>query len=221
MKRTFLACVFFLNLSGCEFPPLQGEAQSNSAAAVGKSSDWLLAKASWLTIEVHKGGILAKVGHDHILASHELTGQMSINRTVGHVRIPLNSLTIDESVLRQKLGWEPIDSEQSIKGTRRNMNRYVLQPDRFSDVVVDVQCPVPFHNTCHVSIHLHGMTQEIADMPMQIKETGNQVVVTGSSTLLQTDYGIKPFSVLGGGLRVENPVLIRYYLVFEKSGLPD
>lgn len=221
LKNTFRLCVLLWTLYGCESTPLKKEAGSNSPVEA-KSSDWPIVTAvSWLTIEVHKGGVLAKVGHNHILVSHQLTGQISRDRTEGHISVPLKSLSIDESDLRKKLGWEPVDSEYAIQGTRRNMNRYVLQTDQFPDARIDVLCPVPFRNTCQGGLTLHGVTQKVANMPVQIKVINTQVVVTGSYTLLQTDFGIKPFSVLDGILRVENPVIIRYYLVFEKRVLPD
>lgn len=214
--------IVLLCLYGCELPPVKNAVGTGSSVVAIKSSDLpLVTEVSWLTIEVHKGGFMAKVGHNHILASHQLTGQISRSRTVGQVRIPLSTLTIDEPVLRHKLGWEPIDSEYAIQSTRRNMNRYVLQSDQFPDALIDVHCPVPFHDTCQVAITLHGVVQKIEHMPVQIQETKNQVIVTGFYTLLQTDFGIKPFSVLAGGLRVENPVIIRYSLAFEKRALPN
>ena len=83
---------------------------------------------SLLTIQAFRGGALAKAGHNHVIASHTLTGTLYVPVDPGHatfeVHMPVADLTVDEAVLRAKENSEefPPDVPDSAKeGTRKNM----------------------------------------------------------------------------------------------------
>jgi hypothetical protein len=54
-------------------------------------------------------------------------------------------------------------------------------------------------------------------VPVAMNRDGNSLVVTGTADLLQTDFGMTPFSVMGGGLRVEDKVRVRFHIVAAKD----
>jgi polyisoprenoid-binding protein YceI len=54
---------------------------------------------------------------------------------------------------------------------------------------------------------LHGVTRALK-FPAKLKVEGNRFSVEGETDILQTDYGITPFSVLGGALAVKDPLRV-------------
>jgi polyisoprenoid-binding protein YceI len=56
---------------------------------------------------------------------------------------------------------------------------------------------------------LHGVSQPVHILT-EMKATGTPGVVrlTGSFTIQQTDYGIKPYSAAGGAIGIENELTI-------------
>src|SRR5579871_5720061 len=84
-------------------------------------------RESLLTILAFRGGALSKVGHNHVIASHDLSGTFyvpdDVSRSTFELHMPVEQLTIDEADLRVKEGPDfPPDVPDSAKeGTRRNM----------------------------------------------------------------------------------------------------
>jgi polyisoprenoid-binding protein YceI len=56
---------------------------------------------------------------------------------------------------------------------------------------------------------LHGVTRTY-DLPARIDVSGDEMTAVGSLALKQTDFGIKPMSVLGGALVVVDEVNVRF-----------
>src|ERR1700730_18586800 len=65
-------------------------------------------RESLLTILAFRGGTLAKVGHNHVMASHDMTGTIYVpddpSRATFEVHLPVDQLAIDEPELRAKEG---------------------------------------------------------------------------------------------------------------------
>src|SRR5689334_6685084 len=63
---------------------------------------------SLLTILAFRGGALAKAGHNHVIASREVSGTFyvpeDVMRATFELHVPVASLTIDEPELRAKEG---------------------------------------------------------------------------------------------------------------------
>jgi YceI-like protein len=82
---------------------------------------------SLITILAYRGGALSKAGHNHVIASRDLSGTIyvpdDVTRTSVVVRIPVEGLTVDEASLRAKEGPDfSADVPDSAKeGTRHNM----------------------------------------------------------------------------------------------------
>jgi polyisoprenoid-binding protein YceI len=60
-----------------------------------------------------------------------------------------------------------------------------------------------------VTITLHG-TSRTMRVPVQIDVGADEVRVDGGLSLRQTDFGIKPLSVLGGAVQVQDLVDLRF-----------
>ena len=68
-----------------------------------------------------------------------------------------------------------------------------------------------------VAVELHGQTREmwlpitVRGLP-QAMEGGGQIVAEGALVLRQSDFGVVPYSVLGGLLAVRDEVIVEFSL---------
>ena len=63
--------------------------------------------------------------------------------------------------------------------------------------------------TVAASVTLKGQTRSI-DVPLAIVRTDDAIVAQGSFTVLQSDFGITPFSIGGGAIAVADAVDISF-----------
>ncbi len=70
----------------------------------------MAADQSLLTILVFRGGALAKAGHNHVIASHSMSGTAWVpadpERASFELHVPVGDFTIDEPALRALEGSE-------------------------------------------------------------------------------------------------------------------
>ena len=82
---------------------------------------------SLVRILTYKGGALSAAGHNHVIASHNLTGKVYVHEDISHcgfdLVMPVTLLEVDEANLRQEEGedFKSQVSESAKDGTRKNM----------------------------------------------------------------------------------------------------
>ena len=59
------------------------------------------------------------------------------------------------------------------------------------------------------TLHVRGAAKQI-EVPVKVRGTDDQLVATGTMTLRQTEFGIEPFSVLGGALVVRDELSLEF-----------
>jgi len=173
---------------------------------------------SLAVVRVYRGGRFADLGHDHVVASHEVRGLVRWTSDWRARRadlfVPLASLTVDEPLLRQRYALTTQPSARDIEGTRENMLNKTLR-------VADN----PF-----VTLHLEALSGALPAMPVRaeislngvtntrqrevtVEQRRNELSVSGAFSLKQTEFGLEPYTVLGGLLQVEDEVDITFELV--------
>ncbi|WP_229260046.1 YceI family protein [Duganella aquatilis] len=165
---------------------------------------------SLIAVTVRRGGILARLGHDHVVASHAITGTVSPARNVADFQFRLDQMTIDEADLRQIAGLEKQPSADAIEGTRHNMLTKVLDAERYPLVTVHAE-RIAAGQPLRVAITLHGVTRTL-DIPVELHEEDGAINVKGTVVLKQTDFGLTPFSVMGGAMAVLDQMELRFDL---------
>ena len=63
-----------------------------------------------------------------------------------------------------------------------------------------------------VAVELHGVRRQL-DVPLTVDGLPRRLSVSGSFVLRQSDFGAKPYSVLGGLLAVRDEVIVEFHLV--------
>ncbi|MBV7535171.1 YceI family protein [Duganella sp. sic0402] len=166
---------------------------------------------SLIVATVRRGGMLARLGHDHVVASHAISGSVSPSRNHADFTFRLDQMKIDEADLRQAAGLEKQPSADAIEGTRFNMLNKVLDADRYPLVRVQAE-RLATDQPLRVAITLHGVTRTL-EVPVELREEAGAIQVKGAFTLKQTDFGLTPFSVMAGAMSVQDQMELRFDLL--------
>ena len=222
----WLASVAAAFLVGCHAPPRSPGAPSSTAVTSPRPTGRayvIVAADSLLTVRVYRAGALALVGHNHLIASHALSGTIYIPEDLRATRfelhIPLESLTVDEPQLRAKEGVEfSADVPDTAReGTRHNMlGPALLDAQDYPQIVVSGERLTPVeadHATAHTRVDVRGQ-EHLIEVPLRFRrETAREVAVEGELAIKQTDLGLTPFSAMLGALQVLDEMRIRFRLV--------
>ena len=173
---------------------------------------------SQVLVTVRRGGLMAKLGHDHIVSSRQLQGFILMDqdnqRCHADFYIPVHSMEVDNPQLRAQAQMQTTPSARDIAGTRINMLKSV-DAKQFPFVQLrSADCSEIFTNSSVAAqIQLHGVIQERQiDLNWHRDTTG---VLTAQSTfsLLQTDFNIAPFAIMNGLIKVEDKLEITVQLI--------
>src|SRR5438046_1043555 len=169
-----LAAVFLSTMLAACAPLLREPAQApaappadfpegyyREAAAQGKPVFRVDSRESLVVIEVRRSGSLARLGHDHVVASHEVGGYVAPDEGRADLYVQLERLEVDEAALRAEAGFDTQPTESDIEGTRANMLVRVLEADRFPFALIRVSGADASQRdvTLSVAITLHGSTR--------------------------------------------------------------
>jgi hypothetical protein len=226
------AVVLFL-LAGCPTRP-QGPEPSSSAKIApvtppqrheGRPFD-VAPGESLLTILAFRAGTLAKVGHNHVIASHDVSGTFYVPDDVTHttfeLHIPVGQLAIDEPDLRAKEGPDfPKDVPDSAKeGTRRNMlSEALLNGAEYPDITLvsqHIDATPGSQLRADIQITVRGQTH-IVSVPVSYSLSNGELTASGELPLEQTDLGLTPFTAMLGALAVQDEMLVRFHFVAHEA----
>jgi hypothetical protein len=129
-----IVAVFVATLTGCVSQvvatPEQGKGEPAEFAgsyyrallAQGKPVFRVDPARSIVVIEVRRAGSLARLGHDHVVASHDLEGFVALDEGRADLWAPLDTLTVDEAALRAKAAFETEPSAQDGQATGQRVD---------------------------------------------------------------------------------------------------
>ncbi|HQT81424.1 MAG: hypothetical protein B7Z60_06130 [Ferrovum sp. 37-45-19] len=179
---------------------------------------WVNTQHSFIVVSVFKEGALARLGHDHVVVVHDLAGAINETKGVGDFGFSLKKMAVDEDVYRARMHLPLGISQLAIEGTRNNMLNKVLFADQYPYVKIHVQTLTGQKGYVGLLITLHGVTRRKI-ISYHIRQDSHHTFITGQTTLSQTQFGIKPFAVLGGALQVKNEINIQFNLETQEQKL--
>jgi hypothetical protein len=179
-------------------------------------------KSSSVRIYVFRSGRVAKLGHNHVVTAPRFAGYAHLPRDgVADARFDLefrlDQLEFDEPALRALLGsaFATSLSPEAIAATREHMlSEANMQASRFPIATIhalEVAGELP-KLAARVLIDMHGRQRE-QWVPLSVEGLPDRLAVAGSLVLKQTDFGIQPYSALGGLLAVKDEVVVEFHLV--------
>jgi len=226
--RVLVAGLVLWGLSACQTspPPVQTPAQAPvpaepTAAPVGAHEFQVVGEESLLQILVYRGGTMARLGHNHVIASHHLAGIVFVADDVTQTRfdigIPVNELTIDEPAMREQAGADfPPGVPQSARdGTRKNMlSEALLDGEKYPEIRLRATDLVAAGEGFDVGVEITIKDQvRNVRVPVTIDRSAGALTARGEFPLKQSELGFKPFSVAMGTLLVLDEMRIRFEVV--------
>lgn len=169
--------------------------------------------ASLVVMLAYRGGTLAALGHNHVIASRALQGVVDVREPLTastfELRLPLASLTVDEPALRSRHGPDfagPVP-DSAREGTRHNMlGEGLLDAADFPQLSVrSLSLSGGPHNfAARIEVNLRGQSHAV-DVPVQVdRPDADRLHVAARFPVAQSALGLAPFSVMLGALQVED-----------------
>ena len=214
------ACAQLPRVEAPSAPPAEfPEAYYLQALKQGKPVFRVDSRESLVVIEVRRSGSLARLGNDHVVASREVVGYVAPDEGRADLYVALARMQVDEPALRAEAGFDTQPSESDIEGTRANMLEKVLEADKFPFALIGVSGANARRGdvALSVTITLHGSTRTL-QVPAKIEADADGMSVAGRFSFEQTDFGITPYSLLGGAIAVRNGVELRFRIIARLSG---
>lgn len=164
-------------------------------------------------IHVDKTGL----GHEHAVEGRLSSGTLNLNESQGKLVFAMNTFNADTTTARKYIGL----SGATDAGTRKKVNANMLGSDvldvrRFPTATFKVTKVTPLKQKSRRGLPqyqidgrftLHGKTRPIRFVADTESQKG-WLHVRGAFSILQTDYGITPFSTALGAIGVANKLTI-------------
>jgi polyisoprenoid-binding protein YceI len=227
MKATskWIASAVLLGLASCQTRPPAPEAPMPAPVVIepgvpapGSRALPVVAEESLLQILVYRGGAMARLGHNHVIASHHLAGTVFVTQDAAQTRfdlnIPVNELTVDEPAMREQAGAEfpPTVPQTARDGTRKNLlSEALLDGDRYPSIRLRTTDVVAAGAGFDVGVEI-GIKDQVRHVrvPVMIERRDGALIARGEFPLRQSELGLKPFSAAMGTLLVLDEMLIRF-----------
>jgi polyisoprenoid-binding protein YceI len=229
--RLVAAAILVLALAGCPSAPQRQpptpSTQVQPVAHEGRPFA-INGEQSLLLVLVYRGGALARVGHNHVVASRNLSGTAwvadDLTRSSFEVHVPVNDLVVDETQLRIQEGPEfpPEVPEAAKQGTRTNMlSAALLDGEQYPEVLLQSERLQKTESglQAQVRVSAHGQVRSLV-VPLTYELSGEELKVQGQLALKQSDLGLTPFSALGGAMRVQDEITVKFRLVARPTAAP-
>ena len=215
-------------LAGCQTsPPAQAPSAEPAPAApapaepavpAGAHEYAVVAEESLLQILVYRGGAMARLGHNHVIASHQLSGSVFLTddplQSRFDIRFPVGELTIDEPAMREMAGpdFPPGVPQSARDGTRKNMlSEALLEGEKYPQIRLRATDVAKSGEGFDVGVEITIKDQvRTVRVPVTIERKDGAFIARGEFPLKQSELGFKPFSVAMGTLIVLDEMRIRF-----------
>ena len=204
--------------------PAQGGAAGHRAhaepAAEGAIREFIVdSQASELRIVVLPAGLFARMGHPHVIGGPVLDGRVlladPVTRSEVELSIEVARFELDRPEWLEAEGFDPDMDEEDIADTRRNMlGEDVLDADTYPEVRIRSTDISGSESEAEVTvkIRLRGRARELT-VPVELELEADCLIATGRFELVQSEFGIRPFSAAAGLLRVADELDVRFRIV--------
>lgn len=182
---------------------------------------------SWLYVVVYNdpAGMAARFGHDHGVRATQFDGKVTwdvadASKCAVEISFPVTALQPDPPGLRERAGLSPDGAvgDGSLKTIRDNfLGKGQLDSSSFPSISYKSTRCEGTTGSVKVTgdLSIHGVSKSVT-MTLNVRADPSSFSASGSTTLLQSNFGFKAFSNLGGALRNKDEIK----LVVDVVGAP-
>ena len=227
---TVLLAILLVLTAGCR--PVREVAPGSTAAPAvtteapaGFRRYGVVAAESEVRVLVFRDGPMARLGHNHVLRSQSLEGEIDLGDQSQDPRIslkvPVASFSVDNPQLRAEEGedFPGVVEENSIAGTRKNLlSEALLDAAHFPEIRLtsqEIAGTAPDY-TMTIAVSVKGETHELV-IPVRVEQRPDELQATGAFTTTHAALGLQPFTVMGGLLSVRDEIRLRFRIVARPS----
>jgi hypothetical protein len=197
-------------------------AQHAQLGAAGGRVMRLQSETSEIRIYVFRGGRAVKLGHNHVISAPEFEGyfywpEQGTAEARFDLVFRLDQLVFDVPSHRAALGpaFAAVLTDAAIAATREHMlGPENMQADRYPLVRIhslEITGEAPKF-VARLAIEMHGQTREMR-IPLTVTGLPQRVNASGAMVLRQSEFGVQPYSVMGGLLSVQDDVVLEFSLL--------
>ncbi|HEX4299894.1 MAG TPA: YceI family protein [Gammaproteobacteria bacterium] len=197
----------------------------NAQPATGSVHYTVDADHSAVEFLVYKAGTFAAFGHNHTVEAHGFTGDVylapAFKDSIFALKLPVKDFEVDRPEARAAQGadFATHPSAQDIKGTTEHMlGADCLDADKYPDVSLQSAEVTGSESKAEMTVRitLHGTARDLK-VPVTITKDGDGLTASGDFELKQSEFGITPYSALGGGLQVADALKVHFKIVSRKT----
>lgn len=185
-------------------------ASAGTFAGTGHARDYAIdAEASQLRIRVLRTGTFSVLAHNHILVAKGIAGRVSFNAesvasSTASVSVPIAFLEVDDPKERAQegAGFEPELNDSNRASVRENMlGADQLDVAQFPRVMIAVDRAEGTLPTLklYARVKIRDREQQMI-LPATVSVDSGTLVVSGETDLVQSAFGITPYSTLFGAI---------------------
>lgn len=211
-----------LGLLGCQTSPPPAPPPMVDSSAVmslpGGRTHVLVTERSQLRVLVYRGGPMARLGHNHVIASRNLRGEVVLgaapDAVAFDIRLPVNELTVDEPELRAAAGpdFPPEVPQSAREGTRRNMlSPALLDGANYPEIRLRARDATVVRDGLDVGVEVTIKDQRrVLRVPVRLERSDREITARGEFPLKQSELGLQPFSAALGALVVLDDMRVQF-----------
>jgi polyisoprenoid-binding protein YceI len=175
------------------------------------------AAKSRIELAVFRGGLFKVAGHDHSIEARNFSGE-----------VRFDSLKVDDSSVRLSIEsgslivldpGAPEKEREEVQATMLGpqvLNILEFPEIQFSSTRISRVSENGEDFTLVGKLFLHGVEKEIA-VPVHVHREQHLLRASGTATIAQTDFGIKPIKIGLGIIRVEDKVQVKFEFLAERA----
>jgi hypothetical protein len=176
---------------------------------------------SELRLLVYRTGVMASLGHNHVIVNRSLGGWVSfagdpVNAAFA-LSVPASGFVVDEAAARLEEGADFAEEtpEDAKTGTLRNMQGPAML-DAAAHPAIELRSvsirPSGGGFEATVAVSVAGHESELT-VPFTLDVDGGRLRANGAMRLRQSALGLTPFSVMLGALKVQDELELKFRLV--------
>ncbi|HEY2460641.1 MAG TPA: YceI family protein [Candidatus Acidoferrum sp.] len=177
-----------------------------------KTTYSIVPNKSKIEINVYKEGLFKAFGHDHMVTTSEISGQVQydsqkIENSGVELKIAASSLSVTDPGESEK---DRQDVQAAMRGEK------VLDVAKFAEIAFSStgisgakQTPEGWDITLTGNLRLHGV-QKAVTFPLKVRVEGGVLRAHGEVSIAQSDYGITPVKAAGGSVTVKDKIKITF-----------